>query len=281
MPKLLSSDDDRRTPDFRNSSSRVAQPSTLRESRSSRWITTRSTFGTGRAPPVSRVRGGRWLCLNSLRHRTALGAESTRPRAVIVRTPRRRRTEPGTKTGRHLNSPIAGCRWRSGPAVRRPTRRWPGHPSDCGLPTLIGSHDILPSDRVGNPVGVVRRAGRGRQQTPPVNRRKPRIGTRRLGVRPQPRGLGAPPRKSKFPTGERRLGAKTRGMWRIQATAVASAAVKIMGLGVETQTVWLKSPLTCRLTTRNLQGMENEPLMQRRGGSHPSWGADAIVSNCS
>ncbi len=44
---------------------------------------------------------------------------------------------------------------------------------------------------------------------------------------------------------------------------------------------WLKSPLTCRLTTRNLQGMENEPLMQRRGGSHPSWGADAIVSNCS
>lgn len=35
-----------------------------------------------------------------------------------------------------------------------------------------------------------------------------------------------------------------RGMWRIPARAVASAAVKIMGLGVETQTVWLNPHLT-------------------------------------
>jgi hypothetical protein len=40
MPKLLSSDNSQADPNFRNSSSRVAQPSMLRESRPNRWITT-------------------------------------------------------------------------------------------------------------------------------------------------------------------------------------------------------------------------------------------------
>jgi hypothetical protein len=48
----------------------------------------------------------------------------------------------------------------------------------------------------------------------------------------------APPR-SLFPTGETAGRARTCGMWRIQATVAAGAAVKITGVGFGTRTVWL------------------------------------------
>jgi hypothetical protein len=44
--------------------------------------------------------------------------------------------------------------------------------------------------------------------------------------------LGLRPRAVSFPNGETARGGKTCGMWRIRANEAASAAVKIMGVGI-------------------------------------------------
>ena len=69
----------------------------------------------------------------------------------------------------------------------------------------------------------------GRQQTLPVNRRNQRIGTRKRGIRSQPRGLSPHSQGVSFPTKERTQHAEFNGMWRIQAKAATAAAVKING----------------------------------------------------
>ncbi len=45
-------------------------------------------------------------------------------------------------------------------------------------------------------------------------------------------GVSLHPRAVSFPTGETAGRARTRGMWRIRASVAASAAVKIMGVGI-------------------------------------------------
>jgi hypothetical protein len=166
---------------------------------------------------------------NNLRHRTVLGAEASPVSAGIVPRTRSARTGPGTRKSCHLISPIAGCRWLSEPAVRRPARSPPNHPSEYALPPLIRSHGNPPKGRFENRF----RADTPRWTRPSTNAscqlEKAENWYAKTRGPASTRGLIAPPRESKFPTGEKDTALNRCGMWRIRAGAASNAAINING----------------------------------------------------
>jgi len=86
-------------------------------------------------------------------------------------------------------------------------------------------------------------------------------------------GLSSRPRAVSFPTGENAGRAKSCRMWRIQATVVATAAVKIMGLGI--WYVGSMAPHKTRYQTtspgRKWLNIKGEWMVMREAVSRPSW----------
>jgi hypothetical protein len=96
--------------------------------------------------------------------------------------------------------------------------------------------------------GLAGRFVRGRQQTRPVNRRNPRISYAITWASASPLGLSLNSCAVSFPTGETARLGRTCRIWRTRATVAATAAVKIMGVGI-----WYADSMALRLGFDSVQ----------------------------